>query len=425
MLLSLYKSLMICATPVLEMYLRRRMKAGREDASRFDERHGIASRPRGTAPLVWFHGASVGESLSLLAPIARLLAARPDIEVMVTTGTVTSARLMADRLPPRAFHQYIPVDHPAWAARFLDHWRPDLVVWAESDFWPNMLAQVQSRKIPAVLVNARMSEKSFRRWKCSFGMMGRILKAFTLCLAQNGAEAARLTQLGAPAVTVSGNLKYAAQPLPFDGAQLEKLKQAVAGRSLALWASTHPGEEDVAFRLHKKLRDAAPDLLTIIAPRHPKRGAEIAALAAAQQLQAQQRSTGALPQAADDAYIADTMGEMGMLYRLAPFCIIGGSFVAHGGHNPIEPAQLGCQIFYGPHMFNFVSICEDFESRGAAVRAQGEDEMARLAAEALASPQDFTSVRDAAKRWTDEQAHVADGVAGAIIPLIPAARRAA
>lgn len=420
MLLSLYKNLMTCTTPLIEAYLNRRMKAGREDKARFAERRGVASRPRGKAPLVWFHGASVGEAQSLLSLISHLLELRPDIQIMVTTGTVTSARLMVERLPERAFHQYIPVDHPAWVRKFLDHWQPDLVVWSESDFWPNMMLGVQQRRIPAVLVNARMSEKSFRRWKLSFGMINRMLETFTLCLAQNDAEAARLTRLGARAVRVSGNLKYAARPLPYDSAQLEALQKAVGGRPLLLWASTHPGEEDVACRIHKKLQ--IKDLLTIIVPRHPKRGDDIAALVAATGLKVRQRSGGQLPQSGDDVYVADTLGEMGLFYRFAPSCIMGGSFVPHGGHNPIEPAQLGCQIFYGPHMFNFLSICDDFESHGAAVRAGSEDEMVQLAARAFTDPAVFASVRDAARQLTAERAHVVDGVVAAIAPLIPKER---
>jgi 3-deoxy-D-manno-octulosonic-acid transferase len=213
MLISLYKNLMQSAAPLLEAYLQRRMRRGKEDPVRFDERRGKPSRARGDKPLVWFHAASVGEAQSLLALIRRLMADAADVQVMVTTGTVTSARLMAERLPAPAFHQYMPVDHPAWTENFLDHWQPSLVIWSESEFWPNMLAGIRQRNIPAILLNARMSEKTFRRWQFARGAIGAMLGTFSLCLGQNQAEVDRLLKLGSASAKVSGNLKYAALPL--------------------------------------------------------------------------------------------------------------------------------------------------------------------------------------------------------------------
>ncbi len=340
MLLSLYKNLLRVTTPLLEAHLQKRAERGREDPARAGERRGKPILPRGPKPLVWFHAASVVESLSLLALIARILKDHSALDVMVTTGTVTSARLMAERLPKGAFHQYMPVDHPAWVARFLDHWQPDFVIWAESDFWPNMLAEIKRRKIPAVLLNARMSEKSFRKWQWAGGAMRGVLETFTLCLAQNAAEAKRLEALGARNVRISANLKYAAAALPCDDAKLAALKTAVGARPLVLWASTHPGEEEMALRLHAHLQKTRPALLTIIVPRHPVRGAELKAMALRSGLQAHLRSEGALPASGDGIYIADTLGELGVFYRLSKIAILGGSFADIGGHNPIEPAQL-------------------------------------------------------------------------------------
>jgi 3-deoxy-D-manno-octulosonic-acid transferase len=414
----LYKNLMQGTTPLLRAYLRRRMQRGKEDPARFNERCGRPLKKREDGPLVWFHAASVGEAQSLLVLIRRLLDSRPQIQVMVTTGTVTSARLMAERLPPRAFHQYVPVDHPGWTENFLNHWRPDLVIWSESEFWPNLLLGIQQRQIPAILLNARMSEASFRRWSLVKGLIGEMLRTFQLCLGQNQSEVDRLLKLGAARAHISGNLKYAAAPLPCDAEALAALKKSLGTRPHLLWAVTHPGEEEIACRIHKVLQPTVAELLTIIVPRHPQRGDEIAALTAKAGLKARQRSQKELPATGDDVYIADTLGEMGLFYRLAPLCIMGGSFVPHGGHNPIEPAQLGCQIFYGPHMFNFVSICNDFESRGATLRIADENDLKKNLALALKDPQHFSAMAAAARNWALEQSHIADEIVAEIAPFL-------
>jgi len=418
MWISVYRALLRHSTPLLEAYLRRRMGRGKEDQARFHERRGRPSRARENKPLVWFHAASVGESQSLLVLIRRLLADDPDIQVMVTTGTVTSARLLAERLPPRAFHQYMPVDHPEWTESFLKHWRPGLAIWAESEFWPNMLTGIRKHGIPAVLLNARMSETTFRRWHVAKGMIRAMLGSFQLCLGQNQAEVDRLLKLGAVAAKVSGNLKYAAAPLLCDPDKLAALQGAIAGRPHLLWAATHPGEEAIACRIHKGLQDLIPRLLTVIVPRHPERGGEIAGLADGAGLKNSLRSRGALPGSGDALYIADTLGETGLFYRLSPVCIMGGSFVPVGGHNPIEPAQLGCQIFYGPHMFNFISICDDFESRGAARRVADERLLREKLALALQDPRHFSAMAEASREWTQQQAHVADEIFLELTPFL-------
>jgi len=418
MLMTLYQSLTKNATPLLEIYLGRRLKRGKEDPARTGERRGRPSKAREDKPLVWLHAASVGESQALLALIKQLLANYPAIQVMVTTGTVTSAKLMADRLPAGAFHQYIPVDQPDWTESFLTHWHPDFIVWSESEFWPNMLAGIRKRNIPAVLLNARMSEKSFQRWQIAHGIIADMLKTFRLCLGQSETEASRLKQLGAPEVRVSGNLKYAAAPLPYDPVKLEELKNAVGPRPLVLWASTHPGEEEIACRIHGALQKEKPDVLTIIVPRHPERGGAVAEIAERAGFKASRRSLKQGPHKDDQIYIADTLGELGLFFRLSRLCVMGGSFVPIGGHNPIEPAQLGCQIFYGPHMFNFVSICADFESHGAARRVVNEAALEKDLALALQEPEHFSSLGIAAKEWTQQQAQIVDELSAVLAPFM-------
>lgn len=415
MLLTLYKFAMQASTPLLEAYLQKRARRGKEDVARAGERRGQAARPRPAGPLLWFHAASVGESLSLLAIIEKLLADYPMAEALVTTGTVTSAALMAERLPRRAFHQYMPVDHPLWVARFLDHWRPDAVLWSESEFWPNMLGEIRRRRIPAVLLNARMSAQSFGRWSHARGTMREILSTFDLCLGQNAAETARLSALGAKDARVSANLKYAAQPLPDDAAQRNALAAETAGRPLLLFASTHPGEEEIALDMHARLLPRFADLVTIIVPRHAVRGAEIAALAEKRGFKAALRSKG---EALQPVYIADTMGELGIFYRLCPVSVIGGSFADIGGHNPIEPGQLGSIIVYGPQMYNFTTISEDFLGAGAALQVKDTAALETLLVKILEAPADYARYAKAAEALTLQKRPVTEALAETLRPYL-------
>ncbi|MDF3024362.1 MAG: 3-deoxy-D-manno-octulosonic acid transferase, partial [Alphaproteobacteria bacterium] len=300
-------------------------------------------------------------------------------------------------------------------ATFLDHWHPDFVVWSESEFWPNMLQGVKSRGIPAVLMNARMSEASFKRWKWAKGAIAEILSLFDLCLAQNAGEAQRLEQLGAKNVRVAANVKYAAAPLPVDDAKLAEMKAQVAGRKTILWASTHAGEEQIAIDTHVALRAQFPDLLTIIVPRHAPRGPDVLDIAKQQSLAASLRSRGDI---ARDIYIADTMGELGLFYRLCKTVVVGGSFADIGGHNPIEPGQLGCTIFYGPQMYNFITINEDFLNAQAAVQVRDAAELKTKLAEALASPENFAQLGANARELTAEKSVAAQALASMLDPYL-------
>jgi 3-deoxy-D-manno-octulosonic-acid transferase len=339
MSLALYRGLTALATPLIHVYLARRRAQGKEDPARFEERRGRATRPRPSGPLIWLHGASVGEAMSVLTLIERLRGERPALSVMLTTGTVTSAALVAERLPTGAFHQYVPVDRPVWVRRFLDHWRPDLALWVESELWPNLVDEVHRRRVPMVLLNGRMSAGSYRRWRRLPGIIAPLLGRFALCLTQDDDQVAHFAGLGAPVVRCVGNLKCASGPLPVDAAALTALHTAVDDRPLWLAASTHDGEETMAADVHRRLAGHRR-LLTIIVPRHATRGPAIAAALGAQGLRVARRGAGEPLDATTEVYVADTIGELGLFYRLAEIAFVGGSLVPHGGHNPLEPAQL-------------------------------------------------------------------------------------
>lgn len=385
--LRLYRSLTTLVGPLVILYLLRRMARGKEDRARFAERRGTAGRERPEGPLVWVHAASIGEAVSMLALIDEIVAMHPALSVLVTTGTVTSARLLATRLPEgRAFHQYVPVDRPAYVRRFLDHWHPDLALWVESELWPNLVTATQMRGVPLLLVNGRMSQRSFARWQRWPGIINPVIGAFDLCLAQDAVQAERLRQLGARRALSVGNLKAAAGPLPVSEAELAQLAAQAAGRPLWLAASTHEGEEAIAAEVHRRLKRRWPDLLTIIVPRHPGRAAAIAALLRQRELRVARRSAAEAIDASVDIYLGDTLGELGLFYRLAGIAFIGGSIVPSGGHNPLEAALLDCAVLHGPDMSNCAAIARDLATAGAALTVRNAEEFAAALARLLADP---------------------------------------
>jgi len=377
MSIAAYRALTWAAGPLIHRYMQRRLNAGREDPQRFRERFGDASATRPNGPLVWLHASSVGESLSMLSLIKRLRRERPEVVILMTSGTVSSARILENRLPPGVIHQFVPVDRMSWVRRFLDHWQPDLVLWVESEFWPGVLSEVKRRAIPAMLMNARISARSWRGWRRAPWMIRRILQTFDLCMAQTELDAERLRDLGAVNIACPGNLKFAAEPLPADPDTLAALEAATAARPRWLAFSTHPGEEEIIALAHRILVRNLPDILTIIVPRHPARGPEIENILAASGTTVSVRSRSQLPDKNIGFLLADTMGELGVFFRLTDIAFVGGSLVPHGGQNPIEPARLGCAIVHGPHMENFLAIEGELNTAGASSVATTAEEIAR------------------------------------------------
>ena len=294
--------------------------------------------------------------------------------MLVTTGTVTSGRVMGERLPANAFHQFVPVDTPSAVRAFLDYWQPGLALWVESELWPNMLHEIKERNIPAALINARMSDSSFRGWRRAKHAARELLGTFNLCLAQDEAVAEKLTALGATHVEVPGNLKLVGEPLPFDVEALTELRVAIGDRPMWLLASSHDGEEQLAAFAHRDLLAHFPTLLTIIVPRHPQRGPQIAA-SLEPLFRVARRSRGELPDDDTEIYIADTMGELGVFYRLCQLTVMGGSFVPHGGQNPLEPARAKAAVISGPHIHNFVDIFRILVASGGAEVLTSNDQL--------------------------------------------------
>lgn len=360
-MLKLYHWLMQTLAPVLKYHLKYRLKRGKEDPVRLCERFGGASFSRPQGKLIWFHGASVGESLSILKLIDQLLEIQPTLNILVTTGTVTSAKLLAIHLPKQCRHQYIPLDVPRWIKRFLNHWQPDLAIFIESELWPNILQGIKKRQIPLILLNSRMSERSYNFWKRFPKTSQKLLKFFDICFTPSQQVAHYLQQLGAQNVRLSCNLKFAADTLGYQPEELDRLKNICEKRLVWAATSTHQGEEQLIIATHVVLKKLFPNLLTILAPRHPERSDAISQMIQQADLTLKHRSKNDYPRQKTDFWLVDTMGDLGLVYSLAKVCFVGGSFVPIGGHNPIEAFNLGAAVIVGPYTENFLDVNENLK----------------------------------------------------------------
>lgn len=388
MTLRVYRKLSSAMMPLAPALIKRRLKQGKEDPARVGERRGMSADIRPHGPLVWIHGASVGEVLAAAGLIERLR--ELNLRILLTSGTVTSADIVAKRFPADIIHQYVPYDSPRYVGRFLDHWRPSLALFIESDLWPNLILSSAARRLPMVLINGRMSQRSFPRWTRMSGTISALLGKFEVCLAQSTLDAERFAALGSRNVVTTGNLKLDVPAPPADPAKLERLMSVTRGRPIIVAASTHPGEEEILCEAHRTLAGFFPSLLTVIVPRHADRGEAIARTIEACGLHAALRSREELPTATTDTYVADTMGELGLFYRLAPVVFMGGSLVPHGGQNPIEAVKLGASIVHGPHVFNFTDVYEALDRAGGARQADTQEALVKQLGQLLANP----AVRD-------------------------------
>lgn len=348
----LYALLMRGLSLFLPLWLRRRARAGKEDATRLSERYGRTERKRPKGELIWMHGASVGETTMMLPLINRLLET-PGRSVLVTSGTVTSAELMAKKLPKRAFHQYAPFDAPQYVTRFLSHWQPDLAVWAESEIWPSLVLQTRAAGIPMALINGRMGAHSLKGWAKREAFAKQVFGSFDCILPADEKTAKGLSPFVNTPLTSVGNLKYDAPTLTFDESERAALKAAIGTRPVWVAASVHAEEIEVFIEAQKEMGDA----LLVLVPRHPGDAASRMLLGAHPSLNFAQRSKGQMPEAEIDIYLCDTLGEMGLAYALGDLAVVGGSFSEElMGHNPLEPVRLSVPTLTGPHYSSFEEV---------------------------------------------------------------------
>lgn len=405
----------MCLTPFLPFFLRWRQTRGKELPARVREKMGFATRPRPSGPLLWFHAASVGELVSILPLVLSCLAKNSDVSALVTTGTVTAATMLVQRISdPRVIHQFVPLDTPRWGRRFLEFWRPQVAVFTESELWPGLLGLCRARGIPVVLVNGRMSASSWRTWRRFPSTIKKTLHCLTWISARNPKDAKRFSALGARRIIQGGDLKVAAPALPVDQVQYATLQKRLVGRFVVLAASTHSGEEEQIIQAVQSVRKTHPEVLAIIVPRHPQRGTEVASLLH----NAPQRSLGQLPGPEDGVWIADTLGEMGLFFRLADCVFMGNSLPPGkgGGHNPYEPARLNCAIATGPRIENFA---EAFSAMCDCITTvQDASELAQWVVDMLTLPQKRQRLAELAKGYVVSEQNLPDMLADRILGLV-------
>ena len=389
LVLPLYLAFSERADRFAERRLARRMALGKEDAGRMGERRGIASADRPDGDVLWFHAASVGEALSILELVRRLIEEDEWLNFLITTGTVASAQVLENRLPPEAIHQYIPLDAASYVRAFLDHWQPDLAVWTESELWPALMEETHSRGIPMLLLNGRISQSSYRRWRLTPSAISTLLGYFKAAHVQDQATAQHLARLGMASdrISITGTLKEGSAALPDSAEAREEVAQMIAGRPTWLAASTHAPEEEMVAQAHRIVMRRSPRMLLILAPRDPDRGGGVAASLRASQLRVAQRSKFEKITDETEIYLADCPDELGIWYRLAPLSFVGGSLVPVGGHNPLEPAALGSAILHGPHVGNFKEIYDRLAVAEGAVRVSSEGELTNQIVRMLAPDQ--------------------------------------
>ncbi|NDF11590.1 MAG: 3-deoxy-D-manno-octulosonic acid transferase [Proteobacteria bacterium] len=418
MQLHLYQWLTRLLSPFIDLYLLKRRLAGKEDAVRFRERLGHAGLARPQGALVWVHAASVGEAVSVLSLIRSITEALPKAHVLVTTGTVTSAEMLAKRLPRRAMHQYVPVDKVHSVRRFLRHWRPDLALWVESELWPNLIVETHKTGCPLVQVNATLSVESVATWQKAKKLAHRMLESFSLTLPQTEEDGKRLASLGAKNIRFVGNLKFEAPALPVDPKEVGSMLTMIGNRPVWVAASTHAGEEIAVAKAHLALKKQFPDILTILVPRHPNRRDEILETLAPESLSIAVRSKSEVATAATDIYLADTLGELGLFYRLSNIVFMGGSLIEQGGHNPLEPARLECALITGPHIHHFTPIFNELIAENACIKIEHAEALPGAVANLLSDKTMQKTMCNAALDFVESKGSVVADYMEALGPFI-------
>ena len=392
-LINSYRALGLAFYPFMGPFLRMRASRGKEERQRRYERYGYPSADRPSGPVVWFHAASVGESIAILPLVQHVNDL--DISIILTTGTVTSAQMIRARLPSKCSHQYVPLDLKPALERFLDHWQPDIAIFTESEIWPMTLMSLSSRHIPRILVNARMSDRSYKRWKSTYGLSDALFGELSHVIAQSELDAGRFKSLGAWPVDISGNLKVDTGSLPYDEGELGRLTTAINGRPTWVAVSTHEGEEEACGNVHKQLKEKIPNLLTIIVPRHPNRANGITALLRENGLVTAQRSQNEKIKSETDVYMGDTIGEMGLYLRLAQVAFMGKSLASTGGQNPLEPAIVGVPIISGNEVHNFRDVYNNLLEKNAVRLVSDEAMLAANLEYLILSPHQRKTMIDA------------------------------
>ncbi|AIL65810.1 3-deoxy-D-manno-octulosonic-acid transferase [Rickettsiales bacterium Ac37b] len=417
-ILIIYRIITFILRPVEYLYFLYRRLINKEDKKRFNERLGKASVKRPIGKLLWIHAASVGESLSVISLLNLIKEKFPDIKILITTGTVTSAAIIKQKLSTYIMHQYIPIDNIIYVRKFLNYWKPDLSIWLESELWPNLIFEAAT-SCNLILLNARMSETSYLRWLKLPKFIESLLGQFSIIIPQSKGDIEKFQNLGAKKTIYLGNIKYSALPLSFSEPELDKLKYMIKDRKFWVAASTHRGEEEKIANVHLKLKALYPGMLTIIIPRHPSRAEFIKEMLSAKELNVVVRTNNDEIKDNTDIYLVDTLGELGLFYHLTEIAFIGGSLITNGGgHNPIEAAHHNCAIIMGPYQLNFSEICQAFKEKEAILLLESEQELTSTLQMLFENSDNRLSLALAAKNLVNEMSDIVHNVLTHLSPWI-------
>jgi len=415
-MLSAYRLMGAAVYPLIGGYVAWRASRGKEETARRKERYGKTQHARPSGPLIWMHAASVGETISVVPLIEHIMSHR--INIVLTTGTVTSAQVARERLGDRVIHQYVPLDLKPAVSRFLDHWAPDLAIIAESEIWPMTILELGARRVPQVLVNGRLSDNSFAGWKKRAFLAEALFENLSHVVAQSEVDAERFRVLGARPVTVSGNLKVDAPAPPVDQQVLDELLHQVGNRPVWAAISTHDGEESIAGRVHQRLKMRHPGILTVVVPRHPDRAEEIVSDLESQGLKVVRRSSGETMEADTDVFLGDTIGEMGLYLRLTEIAFVGRSLTWEGGQNPLEPAMLETAVLAGRNVQNFRDSYQKLLETGGAKLVRDEEMLAGAVNYLLGNESVRRAMIDAGVRTVEEMRGALARTTSALEPFI-------
>ena len=406
-------------TGVANRKLEARLKAGKEDPNRINERRGQTPNIRPEGEVIWFHAASVGESIALLGLIENIVEERPLTNILITTGTTASANLINTRLPKKTIHQYVPLDVGKFVCGFLDHWKPNLAIFTESELWPCLIAKAHAREIPLILINARISRKSFSKWRWVKGLFSSILRKFDIILCQDENTAKFIRKLSKSKIDpkVVGSLKESAPPLPFSEEDRAVISNQIGSRPIWLAASTHEKEELMMAEAHEHARKFSRRLLLIIVPRHPNRGKKICSDLRNLGWQVSLRSDGEEVNNYTEIYIADTFGEMGLWYRISSISFLGGSMTEVGGHNPFEPATLGSAILHGPHVWSAAEAYEELGKVKASLQIKNPEELSQAIVDLL-NPDTNASMAKSAWELSSKEAEASSQALNEIFKVL-------
>lgn len=347
------------------------------------ERFGIVSKE--SSESIWFHAVSMGESNAAIAIIKRLLAKFPDLNIIVTTTTPTGARQIQSGLGNKVKHHYSPCDLPGTIKRFIHRARPKLLVIMETELWPNWLHHLKEQKIPVILANGRLSERSAQKYEKVFSLAKEMMAAFVKVLAVNQHDAERFQRIGLSVdkLVVTGNIKF-----DIDIPQFSDHEYYPEWKGVPIWiaASTHKGEDELILKAHQLISQQVPNARLILVPRHPERFESVARIITESGFNMARRSQPSSWNKDAQVLLGDTMGEMMKAFSISDITWVGGSFAEIGGHNPIEPAVLAKPVFTGPHIFNFNEIYCDLINAGGAQMVENETELARRIVELMQAP---------------------------------------